>query len=76
MNFKKYYICGDRFTFNFRFEGDWYWNTLMYRLTVWTTKKPKPTIKPGEQVTEETMKLTTEKVVKKRKMKERPDTKE
>lgn len=41
MNFKKYYINGNRFTFTFSFHGERYWNSFMYYLTRKTTKKRK-----------------------------------
>jgi hypothetical protein len=45
MNFKKFYINGDRFTMiivyrdkYLRLEFELWWNTLMYKLTQLTTK--------------------------------------
>lgn len=41
MNFKKFYINGNRFNIHIHINPEYYWNSLMYRLTVWTTKKNK-----------------------------------
>ena len=37
MNFKKFYINGNTFTFSFRFSFEKHWNRLMYLLTKLTT---------------------------------------
>ena len=53
MNFRKYYINGNRFTFTFNFRGDMYWNSFMYWLTKKTTKIQKPhntVVKPTKMV--------------------------
>jgi hypothetical protein len=46
MNFKKFYINGGRFSITILYQTKYirlhfenWWNTLMYKLTVWTTKK-------------------------------------
>ena len=39
MNFKKYYINGNRFTIQFAFRTEMHWNDFMYWLTRKTTPK-------------------------------------
>ena len=39
MNFKKFYINGNNFTFSFRFSFEELWNTFMYKLTKLTSRK-------------------------------------
>ena len=38
MDFKKYYINGNKFTFEFRFSFEKHWNNFMFYLTKKTTK--------------------------------------
>ena len=40
MNFKKYYINGNRFTIEINFRTEMHWNDFMYWLTQKTTAKP------------------------------------
>lgn len=41
MNFKNFYINGNKFHIQINFNLESYWNSFMYKLTLWTTKKNK-----------------------------------
>jgi len=50
MNFRKYYINGNKLTFTISFKGNRYWNDFMYWLTRITTPIPISTLIYREMV--------------------------